>query len=184
MNKSIEIDFLLSEVSRFYGGEISSASDFDKLSEAIETAVGEPLSVSTLKRLWGYVNQRHKPRYSTLNILSQYVGRKDFMTLCLDLQETSEFLYSEKVLSSSLSEGAHIALSWQPNRNVELEYNGDNTFAVVDAGTSKLKEGDLVETSVFIKGQPLYFGRIVRDGNELPAYVAGKSMGLTSITVY
>lgn len=184
MNKSTEIEFLLSEVERVYGGKITSASDYDKLSEDIDANTGEPISVSTLKRLWGYVNQSHKPRYSTLNVLAKYVGRCDFMSLCIELQETSEFLYSEKILSCDLGEGSVVVMAWQPNRVVQLEHLGEGKYEVIDSGTSKLNNGDIVETHAFIKGQPLYFGRIIRAGKELPAYVAGKSMGLTNITIY
>lgn len=184
MSKSPEIEFLINEIIRKFGRSVETSSDFDRLSASIESCTGQTISVSTLKRLWGYVSSNPKPRYSTLNILSQYVGRKDYCQLCLELQDTSEFLNTQRIMASDLVEGTVVVLSWLPDRNVSLEYHGKGKFTVTDSGTSKLEDGDEVEIGEFLKGQPLYVGRILRDGKELPPYVAGKSMGITSITLY
>lgn len=45
------------------------------------------ISLSTLKRLWGYVPYTSRPRLTTLNILSRYVGYRDFSAFCEALQE-------------------------------------------------------------------------------------------------
>lgn len=183
MNKSVEFDFLKDEICRVFGKPVKNPSDFERLASAIENTVAQPVSVSTLKRLWGYVTYGSDPRYSTLDILARYVGRADFRTLCLELQQTSSFFEAEKVLSSQLDKGAVIELGWMPDRNVQLEYIGENRYIVRKSLNSKLKEGDIIETAQFIKGQPLFIGSVLRDGKQLQSYVAGKSKGLTQLNV-
>lgn len=183
MNNSVEFDFLKDEICRVYGKPVKNPSDFEGLASAIENAVAQPVSVSTLKRLWGYVTYGSDPRNSTLDILSRYVGRADYRTLCLELQQTSSFFEADRVLSSDLKKGAVIELGWMPDRTLRLEYLGENSYIVKESLNSKLKEGDIIETAQFIKGQPLFIGSVLRDGQQLQSYVAGKSKGLTKLTV-
>lgn len=183
MNNSIEFDFLKDEICRVYGKPVKNPSDFEGLASAVENAVAQPVSVSTLKRLWGYVSYGSEPRSSTLDILSRYVGRDDFRALCLELQQTSSFFEAEKVVSSQIKEGTVIELGWMPDRTVKMEYMGTDKYVVKESLNSKLKEGDIIETAQFIKGQPLFIGSVLRDGQQLQAYVAGKSKGLTKLIV-
>jgi len=185
MEETQEISFLQGEVVKKAGFEMKTSNDFERLSVLIEKSTGQLVSVSTLKRLWGYVNMSPKPRTSTLDILAQYIGRIDYVHLCLELQQTSDFFISaEKIQSASLKPGDKVILSWLPDRTVSLEYSGNNHYLVIDGGTSKLKPGDIFESSGFIKNQPLYITGIMRNGEELPPYVAGKAMGLTEIEIH
>ena len=52
-----------------------------------------------------------------------------------------------------------------------------------DPDSITFKEGDIIETAQFIKGQPLFIGSVLRNGQQLQSYVAGKSKGLTKLTV-
>lgn len=184
MKQSPEIEFLLSEIARQFGRPVTVSSDFEQLSLDVEERTGERLSDSTLKRLWGYVNLNPKPRASTLDILARYTGRPNFRNLCLELQETSDFFSAEVVRSTDLEEDAVVILGWMPDRRVELRYLGDSWFEVRDAGTSKLRNGDRFETTDFMLGHPLYLAGVERAGTQLPAYVAGRSRGLTLLETY
>ena len=181
MNNSVELEFLKDEICRVYGKPVKSPSDFEGLAAAVETTVAQPVSLSTLKRLWGYVSYDSEPRNSTLDILSRYVGREDFRTLCIELQQTSSFFEADKIMTSALEEGAVLELGWMPDRIVKIEYQGSDRFVVRESLNSKLKVGDIVESAQFIKGQPLFLGKVIRDGKPLQPYVAGKSMGLTRL---
>lgn len=64
------------------GKRIQTPKDFDYLSQVIEERQGEHVSVSTLKRIWGYVPSSSIPRRSTLNILAQLVGNRDWDDFC------------------------------------------------------------------------------------------------------
>ena len=181
MNNSVELDFLKDEICRVYGKQVKSPSDFEGLASAVESVVAQPVSLSTLKRLWGYVSYDSEPRSSTLDILSRYVGRVDFRTLCIELQQTSSFFEADKVITSDLNKGAVLELGWMPDRTVKIEYQGAGRFIVRESVNSKLKVGDIIESAQFIKGQPLFLGAVIREGKLLQPYVAGKSMGLTKL---
>jgi hypothetical protein len=73
-----ELAYLLDEVEQKYGRRIATTTDFESLSVVIEHQIGEMLSASTLKRLWGYVSLNPTPRIATLDILSRFVGHKNF----------------------------------------------------------------------------------------------------------
>ncbi|MBR4585673.1 MAG: hypothetical protein IKO29_02885 [Bacteroidales bacterium] len=180
---SPEISYLKEEVAKRFGGRIETSTDFDALQEAIAESLQETVSAATLKRLWGYVSKHPRQRLSTLNLLARYTGRKDFRTLCLELQQTSDFFSAHTVRSQEVEAGCHVALRWHPDRVVVFRALGGGLFEVEDAGRSKLCKGDRVEALEFIQGQPLYLS-VERDGKRLRPYVAGRARGITGIEVY
>ncbi len=60
------------------GYEPNTPSEFNNLILQIQRTTGETLSLSSIKRLWGYV--KHKGDFSptTLNILARFNGIKDW----------------------------------------------------------------------------------------------------------
>lgn len=52
--------------------------DFDFLSESIFEEIHTRISPSTLKRIWGYLQNDNTPRSTSLNILANYVGYDDW----------------------------------------------------------------------------------------------------------
>ena len=99
-NNTPEIEFLLEKVAQAFGGAVATSKDFESLSAKIEEQTGQIVSTSTLKRLYGYMSLKPKPRMATLDILSKFVGRSGFRDLCLELQESSDFLSVETVFSA------------------------------------------------------------------------------------
>lgn len=178
-----EISYLKEEVAKRFGGRIETSTDFDALQEAIGESLQETVSAATLKRLWGYVSKHPRQRLSTLNLLARYTGRKDFRTLCLELQQTSDFFSATTVRSQDVEAGCHLELHWLPDRVVTIRSLGGGLFEVEDPGRSKLCGGDRVEALEFIQGQPLYLS-VERDGKRLRPYVAGRARGITRIEVY
>ena len=179
-----EIDFLLKEVAAKFGGPVASSKDFEALSLKIEEKTGQIVSVSTLKRLYGYMSLKPKPRVTTLDILSRFIGMESYRELCVKLQESSDFLNVETVASETLNPGQELSISWLPDREVRLRHISGQEFEVLDPGTSKLRQGDRFSVIDFMKGQPLYISGILRDGVRLPEYVAGKTAGLKEIKIY
>ena len=183
MNDSPELDFLKAETARTFAGRLKTSTDFESLSADIEKRTGALISVSTLKRLWGYIKPQGLPRLSTLDLLSQYSGRDNFAALCKELADGSSFLSTETVRASDLKPGTEIILRWSPDRIVRVNYLGDNRFRVLDEGTSKLRAGDVFRVEAFLKGHPLYLDGIDRGDDRLPPYAAGLSNGITSIEI-
>ena len=186
MSKEIpELKYLLSEVEKKYGRGVNTTTDFEALSVVIEHDINERLSSSTLKRLWGYVSNNSSPSLTTLNILSRYVGTRDFRAFCEDLMkrdlQESGFFTTSFILTSGLEKGARLRIGWNPDRLVLLEYQGDFLFRVLQNLNSSLQEGDEFEASSFFLGYPLYIPRILRDGDYTPSYIAGSVNGLTTL---
>ena len=187
-NKHIpELACLLSEVEKKYGRRIATTTDFESLSVVIEHATGELLSSSTLKRLWGYVSLNPTPRISTLDILSRFIGHKDFRGFCQWMTDSNVFsstFFSSRYLSvSELNEMSKVTIGWSPDRLVEMRYLGNFTFEIEKSVNSKLRTGDRFELSDIILGYPLFITRILRDGEYTPAYVAGQEEGINLLTV-
>lgn len=177
-----EIHVLLMQVeSRF--GSLSRPADFSNLSDEIESVTSEPISPSTLKRLWGYVNYMSNPRIYTLDVLSRYVGYADFGQFCEDIhgsdQFVSGFLSEETVSSDSLRPGERIRIGWDPDRLVTLAYLGNNRYEVEEVQHASLLPGDRFSLPAIVKGFPMYIPHIERNGTRTPLYVAGYRSGIT-----
>lgn len=182
-----ELAYLLTEVERKYGRRIATTTDFESLSVVIEHQIGELISSSTLKRLWGYVSLNPTPRIATLDVLSRFVGHRDFKTFCNHLKESdiysSTFFTSKCQTVAELKPGTIVHIGWAPNRLVRLNYVGDHLFEVLASENSQLMPGDRFELSDIIVGYPLYISRILRDGTYTPSYVAGQIDGINLLKI-
>ncbi len=181
------IKSLLLEVETYHSRPIRTTVDFEALSIAVEHQTSERISASTLKRLWGYVADKHEPRRYTLDVLSKYIGRKDFDTFCEWLAgknlSDSDFFTPYKVVSTDLAQGARIEIGWSPDRYIILEHLGGCVFRVERSENSKLVEGDEFTATTFMLGYPLYISSVVRSGEVLSSFVGGKSGGLTILSI-
>ena len=182
-----EIEELKLYVEREYGRVLNTTTDFEEFSLYLKRKTGEHVSASTLKRMWGYVGDSHKPRTLTLDILSQYIGYADFSAFTLWLKKStrynSSFFNAGQLSSTDITEGATVEIGWSPNRLVDLLYLGDSKYEVTASTNSKLSIGDRFVTGCFIKGQPLYLPFIERSDERTAPFVAGRNGGLTIIKV-
>lgn len=182
-----ELQYLLELVEKQYGRKLSTTTDFESLSVIIEKATGDLLSSSTLKRLYGYVSLNTVPRKTTLDILSRFIGNRDYETFRISLsndpQFSSRFFSAKTVTTSELKAGDRLRIGWPTNRIVTLNYLGNDLFEVETSVNASLVKGDRFRQVSFMKGYPLYLSRILRDGDYTPAYVAGMNSGLNLIEV-
>lgn len=190
MNKNMntpEIEELKLFVERKFGKVLYTTTDFEEFSLYLARITGTGVSSSTLKRLWGYVGDSHKPRMFTLNVLANYIGYDSFTDFKSWLKSStrynSSFFNSSQVTSGELSRGVTVEIGWSPNRLVSLRYLGDSLYEVVSSANSKLRAGDRFVTGCFIKEQPLYLPYVYRDGIRTTPFVAGSNGGLTIINV-
>ena len=182
-----ELQYLLELVEKQYGRKLSTTTDFESLSVIIEKTTGELLSSSTLKRLYGYVSLNTVPRKTTLDILSRFIGNRDYETFRISLsndpQFSSRFFSAKTVTTSELKAGDRLRIGWPAKRIVTLNYLGDDLFEVETSVNASLVKGDRFRQVSFMKGYPLYLSRILRDGDYTPAYVAGMNSGLNLIEI-
>lgn len=78
---------LLGQVEEKAGRKMKTPKDFDFLVEQIYERTHTRISVSTLKRLWGYVDSYPSVRESTLDLLAQFVGYENYRQFCQIYQD-------------------------------------------------------------------------------------------------
>lgn len=94
-----EIEELKSLVEQKYGKILATTTDFEEFSLYLEKKASGTISPSTLKRLYGYVSDNHKPRMVTLDVLSQYYRSSELhgiYPLAQDKHQVQQFLLQGK----------------------------------------------------------------------------------------
>lgn len=182
-----ELQTLLTEVEKKYGRPLECTNDFRILAALLEYECKELVSVSTLKRLWGYVSQQTTPRESTLDVLSRFVGYKDFSTFRLAhfgrQEDSSGYIDASFISAKDVPAGGMVVLCWAPNRMLRIRKEGDGRWLIVDSYNSKLLAGDRFEAGCFFKGLPLFLPEVIRGERTLPSYIAGKKEGLSKVSI-
>ncbi|MBQ8968502.1 MAG: hypothetical protein IJ064_02035 [Bacteroidaceae bacterium] len=82
----MEYEKLCRAVERELHREMKTPQDFDYLSEQVMKRLSESVSPTTLMRLWGY-RPSVKTRYSTLDILSRFIGFDDYTQFLVENME-------------------------------------------------------------------------------------------------
>ncbi len=184
-----EITVLRTKVEEKYGKMLETHNGFISLVGAIESAVREHVSESTLERMWGY-STRGTDAISlrTLNVLSRYVGAPSWKEFCVDLKNSSpvesEEFSGDSIVSAAMVAGQRLQLGWLPDRLITVEYLGRNRFVVIESLNSSLQPGDSFECLQIQAGRPLYLDRFRRANVDGEArYVAGERSGLTLVKV-
>ena len=155
-----EIEELKSLVEKKFKRILSTTTDFEEFSMELKRKGSKEISSSTLKRIWGYVNDSHKTRKFTLDILANYIGHENFDSFVSWLKTStrynSSFFNACQVLSSELNIGQQIEIGWRPNRLLRLRYLGSSKYEVVESKNSKIRVGDRFVTGCFIKRKGLW----------------------------
>lgn len=182
-----EIEELKSLAECKYGKMLSTTTDFEVFSLHLSKLLNQTVSPSTLKRMWGYVSDSHKPRMFTLDVLSQYLGHRNYTDFIIWLKKShrynSSFFNADQLISCTIIPGTVVEIGWSPNRLVRLTYLGDSTYEVIESENSKMCPGDRFVTGCFIKKQPLLLPYLERKDGRTPPFIAGRNGGLTIINV-
>ena len=186
MNHSPEIKCLRSDLEQRVGQQLQSPADFQLLIQQIWEKNHAVLSLSTIKRLWGYVESNGEPRLSTLNTLAKFLDLADWNAYLVSLEQRggieSAIFTGEGIQTADLQAGDKVAVAWQPNRQCTFRYIGDNQFIVEESKNAKLQRGTIFSAARFMIGQPMYLDNILLADGTRTSYVAGKRNGLTSVT--
>jgi len=179
-----EISELKQQIEESVGRKMKTSSDFTFLSGAIWERTHENLSASTLKRIWGYVDGADATRNSTLEILSKFLGFKDWDDFLEHIAQGngSDQVKNYHIKTEELKIDDLVSVSWKPNRHCTFRYLGDCRFIVEHAENSKLKVGNTFSCALFILGEPLYLNNLVQDTNPPVAFVVGNKDGLCELT--
>lgn len=164
--------------------KMKTPADFQFLTGIISERCKESLSVSTLKRVWGYVDGYDNTRYLTLSILARCVGFRDWEDFCKNhdhAEDTSNMVVGRAINPADLAVGDRLSISWAPDRRMLIEHLGDSSFKVLQSENSKLKAGDTFHCGYFIIGEPLYLDNFVHGTNAPTLFVVGNKGGLTAV---
>ena len=182
---SPEIIALRKDIEHNIGRTLQTPSDFEYLINLVWEKQHQVFSLSTIKRLWGYIGSNGRPRLSTLNTLSQFLGYADWSAYLLALEQRTEsesaLFKGEGLRSNELTEGDLVEVSWLPNRVCVFRYLNDNHFVVESSRNAKLQVGDTFDAIAFIIGKPMYLDNLKRQDCTTTTYVAGKKNGITSV---
>ena len=158
-----QIAVLKLKVEECFGKHPLVHTDFLELVSAIEVALKEHVSESTLERLWGYSTRENEGgtvSVRTLDVLARFCGLgcwEDFCAWLKAEQRKESDLFSGKTLrSSELAVGARVLIGWQPDRLCTVRYLGDNLFEVESAQNTSLSQGDRFKVLQFQLGRPMY----------------------------
>ena len=176
-------DLLKRKVEKSVGMSMQTPADFDLLKQKIDERDSNALSVSTLKRFWGYVRGYDKVRVSTLDSLARFVGFAcwdGFVDYAEKGGETSDFVMGGSLKAADLVAGDAVTVVYPPDRRCVFRRTEDG-FVVEQSKNSKLKEGDVFKCDAFIVGEPCYLYDLSHEGKDGLTYVIGKSYGLTSV---
>ena len=185
MSHSPEILCLCRDIEQHFGQQLQSPADFQLLLQQIWEKQHAVLSLSTIKRLWGYVASNGTPRLSTLNTMAQFLGFADWNAYLVALEQRggieSALCTGEGIQTADLQAEDRIVVAWQPNRRCTFRYLGKNQFVVEDSTNAKLQQGTTFSAARFMIGQPMYLDNILLADGTHTSYVAGKRNGLTSV---
>ena len=71
-----------------YGKPLRYSKDCDGLANSINKSCHERVSVTTLKRLFGFAKSVEQPRLYTLDVVAAYIGYKDWSSLLANIEKT------------------------------------------------------------------------------------------------
>lgn len=176
------VELLKKHIEQMIGQPVKTPKDFTLLAEKIFGRIHVQLSPTTLKRLWGYLNEPVAPRPSTLNYLAQFLGYSNLASFCESVQcpldPQSHLVIGRMIAAEQIPLRAHIRLTWAPERVCEIVHEGSGRFSVLHSQKTKLQAGDTFECKLFIEQEPLYLYNLTHLGQAIPAYVAGKKDGI------
>lgn len=183
INEEKLIRALITRIEEMAGMKISTPKDFDRLRSVIYNRTGELISSTTLKRIWGYLDEPVVTRKSTWSILANFLGYKDWDNYCKLIETPRESDPSTPILGRQLNvvrdlkEGNRLKITWQPDRTCIAKYLGDARFEIVESEKTRLKPGDTFLCHFIISGHTLYLSDLRSDDREPVGYVCGRGDG-------
>lgn len=162
--------------------EVRTAGHFENLSDIVNRRTGILLSPTTLKRLWGYLDEPVSPRRSTLDVLARFCGWSDFDDFSTgNIPEVeSGNVGSDSILAGeNISQGERVRLFWRPSRMCLVEYTGNLDWKVIETEGTRLQPGDTFRCRLIVSGEPLYLDNLIHGGSRPGVYVCGRKSGIT-----
>ena len=91
------------DIEKAIGRELCTPKDFDLLRMFIYERLHTMISATTLKRIWGYLNEEVQTRKGSMNILAQFIGYRDFDDYVAHANALNNEVQSSPVMSRKLN---------------------------------------------------------------------------------
>ena len=187
MDKHMALEALIDITNKNLGYTPATPSEFSEASLMIQKKTGRSISLSSIKRIWGYVAYESFPSITTLNTLALFNGFKSWDTFMLSHNGTdfddSGFVEESVVTADKLTPGDRILLQWGKDKSCELEYLSHFRFRINQSKNIKLLAGDTCRISILCLRHPIFISDIERPDMHIPAYIGARKGGLSSITL-
>ncbi len=175
---------LLVAIGKTFGKTPQAHIDYEELSNHVFSRTHKRLSPTTLKRLFGYLNEPVTPQSNTLHTLARYVGYADYDTFLRSTTEAAEEVQSQiienhRIVAAELPVDARLRLTWQPDRLCVVRHLGEARFEIEECVNAKLSAGDTFTCHLFIAHEPLYLDQLIHLDAPPLTYVCGKRYGVT-----
>ena len=97
--------------------KLNTSKNFEILKYLIKERNGDHLSVTTLKRIWGYVEGYQGIREDSLNILSRFLGYPDWKTYVADRcgdkkKRSSHYIITNALLVEDIETNEMLEIFW------------------------------------------------------------------------
>lgn len=186
INNNQNILLLRNLIEKTMSRKFETPNDFECLANMMNVRLNASLSISTLKRIWGYIDGYGTIREKTLNVLSRFVGYPDYQTFVDEYCGSQEAVSSKRLFTQSLNTDdlplhSRVEIRWNPDRICHLRYMGSDKFQVILSKNSKLSEGDTFKCSAFYLNQPLILEEYVHENDAPCRFIVGNNGGLTLV---
>ena len=110
---------------------------------------------------------------SVIADVSEAVEGENGISLKISGPENTQVLDASKRSISVIAEPASSV-----EKDIVIEYEGDNHFRVIGSENSKLCQDDLLTLTHIVRHYPLLVSDVIREGKSLGAFTAGKAQGI------
>ncbi len=174
---------IISMLKKKAGYDVTTPAGATRLSLDIETATGQRLGLTTIKRITGIIPYDNTPRASTLDILARYLGFNSWDALAEELNRQISGFGGESPFIDLANQpvGTELSLSWEPDRRIRIRHEGEGFYLVKEAANSKLLPADRLTLSQIAWNFPLVVKEVEREGKKLGCYRAAPTTGITQI---
>ncbi|MCM1491283.1 MAG: hypothetical protein NC095_10745 [Muribaculum sp.] len=187
MNTEKALIDLIRITNKNLGFEPRTPSEFNQVSLTVKKKTGHTISLSSIKRLWGYVNYNSSPSQNILNILSRFNDFDDWDDYLRrygsqGIDESSHFLNENMIESDSLNQGDILSIKWDKDKSCKILYIGNHRFKVLESSNIKLLPDDEFLMHSVTVGLPFFAAEIHRGSELITGYIGARTSGVKSIS--
>lgn len=165
------------------GLEMNQNSDFTMLSDDIYRVTKERLSVNTLKRLFGYIQDVETSK-STLAIIARYLGYRSWKILNKTIEvNNSHFNDIYTIYPKEMKVGTLFSITYSPNRELLIEVIDGGGCKIITSSGGKLEQADILNIESITLGATFAVKAVIRDGHIIGGFVGGIEGGVTDIHI-